>query len=65
LELTQLALEKNVPAILDCVVVPGMDNIILAYYNEEMEIFRFECLVGSLPQIKSKIENQEFRGKPV
>ncbi len=52
LELNQLALDKNVTAIVDCGVAPGMDNIVLGYYNEKMKLSHFECLVGGLPQIK-------------
>jgi len=52
LELNQLALEKNVTVIVDCGVAPGMDNIILGYYNEKMKLSHFECLVGGLPLIK-------------
>jgi len=52
LELNELAKEKNVTAIVDCGVAPGMDNIILGYYNEKLKITDFECLVGGLPKIK-------------
>ncbi len=52
LELDILAKEKNVTAIVDCGVAPGMDNIILGYYNEKMTLTDFECLVGGLPKIK-------------
>ena len=52
LELDALAKEKNVTAIVDCGVAPGMDNIILGYYNEKMKLSDFECLVGGLPKIK-------------
>ncbi|HEX9825808.1 MAG TPA: saccharopine dehydrogenase C-terminal domain-containing protein [Flavobacteriaceae bacterium] len=52
LELNALAKEKNVTAIVDCGVAPGMDNIILGYYNEKLKITDFECLVGGLPKIK-------------
>jgi len=52
LELHKLAKEKNVTAIVDCGVAPGMDNIILGYYNEKLKISDFECLVGGLPKIK-------------
>lgn len=52
LELDALAKEKNVTAIVDCGVAPGMDNVILGYYNEIMELTDFECLVGGLPKIK-------------
>jgi saccharopine dehydrogenase-like NADP-dependent oxidoreductase len=52
LELDALAREKNVTAIVDCGVAPGMDNILLGYHNEKMKIDTFECLVGGLPKVK-------------
>lgn len=53
LELDALAKEKNITAIVDCGVAPGMDNIILGYYNEKMKLSDFECLVGGLPKVKT------------
>jgi len=47
--LDALAKEKKVTAVMDCGVAPGMDNIILGYYNKKMEVDFFECLVGGLP----------------
>lgn len=52
LELDDLAKQKGVTAIVDCGVAPGMDNIILGYYNEKLKLNFFECLVGGLPKIK-------------
>lgn len=52
LELDALAKEKNVTVIVDCGVAPGMDNVILGYYNEKMKLSDFECLVGGLPKVK-------------
>ena len=52
LELDALAKDKNITAIVDCGVAPGMDNIILGYYNEKMKLTDFECLVGGLPKVK-------------
>ncbi|MCF6307892.1 MAG: saccharopine dehydrogenase NADP-binding domain-containing protein [Flavobacteriaceae bacterium] len=52
LELDALAKEKNVTAIVDCGVAPGMDNIILGYENENLQLTDFECLVGGLPKVK-------------
>ncbi len=52
LELDELAKQKGVTAIVDCGVAPGMDNIILGYYNEQMKLTDFECLVGGLPKVK-------------
>ncbi|NWF50316.1 MAG: saccharopine dehydrogenase NADP-binding domain-containing protein [Ignavibacteriaceae bacterium] len=48
-ELNELAIKNNVTAIVDCGVAPGMSNIILGYYNEQMKINSFECYVGGLP----------------
>ena len=52
LELDVLAKKHNVTAIVDCGVAPGMDNVILGYYNEIMKLTDFVCLVGGLPKIK-------------
>jgi len=52
LELDTLAKKHKVTAIVDCGVAPGMDNVILGYYNELMKLTDFECLVGGLPKIK-------------
>lgn len=52
LELDALAKENRVTAIVDCGVAPGMDNYILGYYNEILELTDFECLVGGLPKVK-------------
>jgi len=52
LELDLLAKEKNVTAIIDCGVAPGMGNIILGYHNEKLKVTDFECLVGGLPKTK-------------
>jgi saccharopine dehydrogenase-like NADP-dependent oxidoreductase len=52
LELDKLAKEYNVTAFVDTGVAPGMDNVILGYYNEIMNLTDFECLVGGLPKIK-------------
>lgn len=52
LDLDTLAKQKNITAIVDCGVAPGMDNIILGYYNEKLKLNFFECLVGGLPKVK-------------
>lgn len=52
LDLNDLAKRKNVTAIVDCGVAPGMDNVILGHYNEIMKLTDFECLVGGLPKEK-------------
>ncbi|HUX57388.1 MAG TPA: saccharopine dehydrogenase C-terminal domain-containing protein [Bacteroidales bacterium] len=51
-DLDKLAKEKSVTAIVDCGVAPGMDNIILGYYNGKLKLTHFECLVGGLPKVK-------------
>jgi lysine 6-dehydrogenase len=50
LQLDKLAKEKGVTAITDCGVAPGISNLILGRYNEEMKIKSFTCYVGGLPQ---------------
>lgn len=50
LDLDELAKRKDVTAITDCGVAPGMSNFIFGRYNEEMKITSFECYVGGLPK---------------
>lgn len=47
--LDELAKEKNVTAVVDCGVAPGMSNMILGYYNQKMKVEKFDCMVGGLP----------------
>ena len=54
LELDALAKEKNVTAITDCGVAPGVSNLVIGRYNEIMEIESFECYVGGLPKTRKK-----------
>lgn len=54
LELQELAKLKGVTAITDCGVAPGMGNLILGRFNEEMQVNRFECYVGGLPSVRKK-----------
>ncbi len=54
LQLDALAKEKNVTAIVDCGVAPGMSNLVLGRYNEEMKVHNFECYVGGLPKVRKK-----------
>ena len=49
LTLNDLAIEKEVCAVTDCGVAPGMGNIILGRHNETMKVHSYECLVGGLP----------------
>ncbi|PWT96042.1 MAG: saccharopine dehydrogenase [Bacteroidetes bacterium] len=54
LELDALAKQKNVTAIVDCGVAPGISNLVLGRYNEELQIENFECYVGGLPKNRKK-----------
>lgn len=65
LELDMLAKEKNVTAIVDCGVAPGMSNLILGRYNELLSLTDFECLVGGLPLIKKWPFNYKAPFSPV
>lgn len=59
LDLDALAKEKNVTAIVDCGVAPGMSNLILGYHDTQMKIHTFECMVGGLP--KTRIKPFEYK----
>ncbi|MEE4196458.1 MAG: saccharopine dehydrogenase C-terminal domain-containing protein [Bacteroidales bacterium] len=48
-DLDQLAKEKNVTAIIDAGVAPGMGNVILGYHNKRMEVYSYKCYSGGLP----------------
>ncbi len=50
LEMDALAKHKGVTALVDMGVAPGMDNLILGHHDASMQVSRFECLVGGLPQ---------------
>ena len=54
LQLNELAVKHNVTVITDVGVAPGMSNLILGRYNEELQIENFECYVGGLPKIRIK-----------
>lgn len=54
LQLDTLAKEKNVTAITDCGVAPGVSNLVIGYYNTKMQIDSFECYVGGLPKTRKK-----------
>lgn len=59
LELNEFAKQKNVTAIVDCGVAPGMSNLILGYYDTQMQVTGFECMVGGLP--KQRITPFEYK----
>lgn len=54
LQLHELAIRKNVTVITDTGVAPGIPNLYLGRYNEEMKISNFEFYVGGLPKIRKK-----------
>jgi len=54
LQLDKLAKEKNVTAVTDIGVAPGISNLILGFHNQEMTITNFECYVGGLPKIRKR-----------
>ena len=51
LDLDALAKEKDVIAVMDCGVAPGMGNIILGHHDAQMQISDYECLVGGFTRI--------------
>lgn len=54
LQLDRLAKEKGITVITDCGVAPGMSNLIIGRYNEEMKIDSLEIYVGGLPKVRKK-----------
>ena len=65
LDLDQLAKDNDVTAIVDCGVAPGMDNLILGYYNDKLKLTDFECLVGGLPKVKKWPFNYKAPFSPI
>ncbi|CAN5879203.1 saccharopine dehydrogenase family protein [soil metagenome] len=59
LDLDALAKQNNVTAIVDCGVAPGMSNLILGYYDTQMKIESFDCMVGGLP--KKRVKPFEYK----
>ena len=52
LELSELAKKKEITAIVDAGVAPGLSNLILGYYNSIFNLSYYACYVGGLPIIK-------------
>lgn len=65
MELNTLAKTRNVTAVVDCGVAPGMDNILLGYWNKQMDVQFFECLVGGLPEEKKWPFNYKAPFSPI
>ncbi len=53
LKLDALAKEKNVIALVDCGIAPGISNLVAGYHAAHMSIHTFACYVGGLPQIRT------------
>jgi saccharopine dehydrogenase-like NADP-dependent oxidoreductase len=51
-KLDNLAKQQGVTIVTDCGVAPGMGNIILGYHDKNMQVKRYECLVGGLPVVR-------------
>jgi saccharopine dehydrogenase-like NADP-dependent oxidoreductase len=51
--LDNLAKEKNVTAVVDCGVAPGLSNVIVGYVETQLDrVERYLCYVGGLPQVR-------------
>jgi saccharopine dehydrogenase-like NADP-dependent oxidoreductase len=50
--LDELAGKHEVTIVTDCGVAPGMGNIILGFHDTQMQVQRYECLVGGLPVVR-------------
>jgi lysine 6-dehydrogenase len=65
LDLMEKAKAKQVFAVVDCGVAPGMGNILLGHYSEVLKVHRFSCLVGGLPVKKEWPFNYKAPFSPV
>lgn len=54
-DLSNLANEKGVTAVVDCGVAPGLANIILGDHSRKMKVTRYECHVGGIPKAKTAL----------
>ncbi|MCS6825546.1 MAG: saccharopine dehydrogenase NADP-binding domain-containing protein [Caldilinea sp.] len=53
--LDEPAQQRNVTAVIDCGVAPGLSNILLGDLTRRMErIERYECYVGGLPEVRRR-----------
>lgn len=50
LALHETAVEKGIPAFVDCGVAPGMSHILLGYWAQQMQVQHYVCYVGGLPK---------------
>jgi saccharopine dehydrogenase-like NADP-dependent oxidoreductase len=50
----QAAKQRDITAVVDCGVAPGLSNVIAGHVNDEMDsVDSFLCLVGGLPVVRS------------
>ncbi|GAB4287994.1 MAG: saccharopine dehydrogenase family protein [Ignavibacteriaceae bacterium] len=47
--LNELAKQKNITAVVDCGIAPGLSNIILGFHTQKMDVNSYRCYVGGLP----------------
>ena len=52
-KLDELAKEKEVTAVVDCGVAPGMSNIILGDHMRKMKVTDYACYVGGFPKSRN------------
>ena len=64
-ELDELAKIKNVTAVIDCGISPGLSNIVLGYLNQRVKIESYECYVGGLPFKKEYPFNYKAPFSPI
>jgi saccharopine dehydrogenase-like NADP-dependent oxidoreductase len=48
-QLDQMAVEKNVTAVVDCGISPGLSNLVLGYHNQRAKVLGYKCMIGGLP----------------
>lgn len=48
-----LARERNLRAVVDCGVAPGLSHMVLGYHWDRMTVERYLCLVGGLPMART------------
>lgn len=48
-QLDAIAIEKNVTAVVDCGISPGLSNLVLGFHNDRMKIQNYKCMIGGLP----------------
>lgn len=53
LALDELARKKQVTAVVDCGVAPGLSNMIAGFHSKRMNVENFACYVGGLPKIRT------------